>query len=168
MLNILIGLVFLVFLLGLYFLFYKKQMAPVENKPLNPTKIDLYFEELFARLDQNKIAIEAEKDHSSKGYVNPINDMAEFLKSNLSTANDWASFEQYFEKVHKDFFKNLKSDYPTISTNELNMCALLKLNIRNKDIAQIMGISPIVSAKHKIGCPKNWNFHQMKPYGILF
>ena len=68
--------------------------------------------------------------------------MAEFLKSNLATSDNWSSFEHYFEKVHKDFFKILKSKYPSISTNELNMCALLKLNIQNKDIAQIMGISP--------------------------
>ena len=38
------------------------------------------------------------------------------------------------------FFKNLKTAYPNITTSELNLCALIKLNVPNKEIAQLMGI----------------------------
>ena len=144
--NRLIGLAFLFLLTGLSFLIYKKyrraETVPSENKPIDQTKIDRYFEELFARLDQKGGIAGVEENHTPSGNVAPIHDMAEFLKSNLTTANEWIAFEQYFEKIHKDFFKKLKSTYPTITSNEMNMCALLKLNLLNKDIAQIMGISP--------------------------
>ncbi|MEO1260154.1 MAG: tetratricopeptide repeat protein [Bacteroidota bacterium] len=140
--NALPALALLVFILTFAFLVFKKYYKPAAppstKEPLDQTKIDQYFAELFARLDANKNAGEAKTNRK----IVPIDDMAEFLKSNLSASGDWASFEHYFEKVHKDFFKSLKSDFPTITVNELNMCALLKLNLLNKDIAQIMGISP--------------------------
>ncbi len=150
------GISLLVLALVFSFFFFKKyrkkETVPSENQNSDQTKMDQYFEELFARLDQNETASEVKKNRLSNAEVNPINDMAEFLKTNIKEPNDWASFEKYFEKVHKDFFKNLKSKYPTITINELNMCALLKLNLRNKDIAQIMGISPdsVRKAQHRL------------------
>ena len=87
--------------------------------------------------------------------------MADFLSDNLSTEKDWKLFELYFSKIHKDFFKKLKITYPNITTNELNLCALLKLNIPNKEIAQIMRISygSVRKAQHrlakKIGIPSD-------------
>ncbi len=132
--------------ISIYFLSYKKsnkrETVPTEVNAIDETKLDRYFKELFDRLEQNKMATKKEKNSPSKVTIAPITDMAEFLKTNLSTTNDWSAFEHYFEKVHKDFFKNIKSDYPDISINELNLCALIKLNLRSKDIAQIMGISP--------------------------
>ena len=119
----------------------KKQSLPTNSKPLDQNKIDQYFEELFARLDQNRIALEEGKNPTTKNDPPPIYDMTAFLSANLNSSKDWASFEHYFEKVHKDFFKNLRATYPTISPNELNICALIKLNLRNKDIAQVLGIS---------------------------
>lgn len=137
--EITIDLCLLIILSFFSFLFLKNRpdQIPIsdENKSLDQTKIEQYFEELFARLEENQSALQS-------ATPPPIHDMTEFLKTNLSTPNDWSSFEYYFKKVHKDFFKKLKSSCPSITSHELNMCALLKLNLQNKDIAQIIGISP--------------------------
>ncbi len=139
-LKVLLGGSFLALILFIFFIKkQKRELASVKQNFEDQTKMDQYFEKLFARLDQNLPISEKENTHSHKSK--PINDMASFLSSNLSTDSDWKSFEMYFEKVHKDFFKILKTKYPAITPNELNMCALLKLNIPNKDIAQILGIS---------------------------
>ncbi len=37
--------------------------------------------------------------------------------------------------------KRLKDLYPTLSPNELRLCAYLRLNMTTKDIAQILNIS---------------------------
>ena len=144
--KIVIGLSILILFLSFSYLYLKKKrkekVSLPESDSLVEAKIDEYFKTLFARLDQNETVPAVDKNSSSNDVnLKPINDMTEFLKTNLTTPNTWASFEHYFEKVHKNFFKDLKTMYPTISINELNMCALLKLNLRNKDIAQIMGIS---------------------------
>lgn len=133
-----IGLIILLVPMVIYFLRNQKVPKPKEKAaPGISSKLDHYFEELFSRLDQNGLI-----NYSNDNQEGTINSMSDFLKENLTTANDWKSFEHYFSKIHKDFFKNLKIDYPKLSSNELNMCALLKLNILNKDMAQIMGISP--------------------------
>jgi PAS domain S-box-containing protein len=51
--------------------------------------------------------------------------------------SNWEEFEILFEKVHSSFYENLSARYPDLTSNERKMCAFLKLNMSNKDIAQI-------------------------------
>jgi len=54
---------------------------------------------------------------------------------------NWENFTQYFEQVHKDFSKTVKTRYPEITKNELRLMALLKMNLSSKEIATILNIS---------------------------
>ena len=128
-----------------------KETISAENSNNISNKLDHYFEEILHRFEQNGYSAKNE-EHENNGEASEISNMATFLVKNLSTENEWKSFEHYFTKVHKDFFKHLKTSYPNISTNELNLCALLKLNIPNKEIAQIMGISynSVRKAQHRL------------------
>jgi DNA-binding CsgD family transcriptional regulator len=65
---------------------------------------------------------------------------------------DWDEFKLYFERVHPDFFGRLKEQYPSLSANELRLCALLKLNLSVKEMASLMGISPesVKMARHRL------------------
>lgn len=130
-LSSIVGLFLLVFL----FIYYRRSLSKnkIASPPQENDKLDLYFEELFNRLDQS-----TDKKIQS---IPPASDMAGFLKTQLSDSHGWEAFDTHFEKVHKDFYKNLKLEFPQLTSNDLNMCALLKLNINNKDIAQIMAIS---------------------------
>ena len=114
-------------------------------------KLDHYFEELLHRFEEKGLSNTSGQTENNV-EARDITNMTTFLAENLSTESNWKLFEQYFTKVHKDFFKFLKTTYPNISTNELNLCALLKLNIPNKEIAQIMGISynSVRKAQHRL------------------
>ena len=48
----------------------------------------------------------------------------------------------HFELVHTGFFERLVTNYPKLSNNDLRMCAYLRMNLNNKDISQILHISP--------------------------
>jgi DNA-binding CsgD family transcriptional regulator len=50
-------------------------------------------------------------------------------------------FESAFDEVHEDFLNRLKSKYPLLTPTELRLCAFLKMNISNKEIAPLMNIS---------------------------
>jgi DNA-binding CsgD family transcriptional regulator len=65
---------------------------------------------------------------------------------------DWEEFKLCFERVHQDFFKHLKEQYPSLSVNELRLCALLKLNLSVKEMSSLMGISPesVKMARHRL------------------
>lgn len=63
------------------------------------------------------------------------------LTSNLNTEDDWKMFLIKFEQKHHNFFKTLKECYPQLTTNDLRLCACLKLNMDTKDIASLMNLS---------------------------
>lgn len=50
-------------------------------------------------------------------------------------------FQKQFEGVHKDFIKNLKMKYPTLTPNELRICSLIKMNMVTRDISDLLGVS---------------------------
>jgi DNA-binding CsgD family transcriptional regulator len=55
--------------------------------------------------------------------------------------NAFEDFEKYFIEVHPRFYNSLKQKYPDLSQNELKVCALIRLNLNNKQIAEITGKS---------------------------
>jgi DNA-binding CsgD family transcriptional regulator len=66
--------------------------------------------------------------------------------------NNWKDFDHYFESVNKNFYTRLKQKYPEISTNDLKICALIKLNLSIKEMAAILNISPdsVKTARHRL------------------
>lgn len=63
------------------------------------------------------------------------------LANNLDTEDDWKMFLIKFEQKHHNFFRLLKDRYPLLTTNDLRLCACLKLNMDTKDIASLMNLS---------------------------
>lgn len=55
--------------------------------------------------------------------------------------NAFNDFEKYFIEVHPEFYSKLKHKYESLSQNELRVCALLRLNLSSKQIADITGRS---------------------------
>ena len=79
--------------------------------------------------------------------VEPVNS-EEKLKKILKLLNDaekseneWEHFAVNFDKIHASFLANLKEKVPTLSINELKLCAYLKINLSSKEIAQLMNVS---------------------------
>ena len=54
----------------------------------------------------------------------------------------WDEFELRFKNVHSDFYDKLISQFPNLTSNELRLCAFLKMNLSTKDIASITGQNP--------------------------
>lgn len=55
---------------------------------------------------------------------------------------NWDDFESHFEFVHQGFFKGIRTNYGDFTSNELRLCAFIKLNLCNKEIATIIYTSP--------------------------
>ncbi len=85
---------------------------------------------------------------STKGYQQLIRT----INFDLQDDNNWENFSRYFEEVHKDFNSNVKSKYPEVTSNELRLLALLKMNLSSKEIANILNISPegIKKARYRL------------------
>lgn len=51
----------------------------------------------------------------------------------------WDEFELRFKQVHSGFYDRLLLKFPDLSSNELKLCALLKLNLSTKEICELTG-----------------------------
>ncbi len=78
---------------------------------------------------------EIEKDSNPKGKQKIKALIAD--NKRISYNSNWDEFELLFEKVHRSFYEKLNTQYPTLTANERKLCAFLKLNMSNKDIAHI-------------------------------
>jgi DNA-binding NarL/FixJ family response regulator len=61
-------------------------------------------------------------------------------------------FDVNFEKVHHNFFEKLKEIYPGITQRDLRLCAFVKMNLTNKEIAPLLNISVrgVETARYRI------------------
>lgn len=58
-----------------------------------------------------------------------------------NSGREWEGFEEHFDLLHDDFIKKLKKRYPTLSMQELRLCAYLKMKLSTKEMAQQMRLS---------------------------
>ncbi|MBY0481006.1 MAG: hypothetical protein K2Q21_06610 [Chitinophagaceae bacterium] len=73
--------------------------------------------------------------------VEELKKMIKVISDAEKMDKDWEHFTQHFDRVHNDFIVGLKEKFPTITANELKLCAFLHMNLSTKEIAQLMNIS---------------------------
>lgn len=88
-------------------------------------------------LEKLKQKVKELKENNSTNY----NQLIQTINFDLQDDNNWENFKKYFEEVHTDFNNNVKQKYPKITSNELRLMALLKMNLTSKEIANILNIS---------------------------
>ncbi|RXG18024.1 helix-turn-helix and ligand-binding sensor domain-containing protein [Leeuwenhoekiella aestuarii] len=75
-------------------------------------------------------------------------------------------FDVHFEKVHQNFFNQLKEIDPSITKRELRLCAFVKMNLTNKEIAPLLNISTrgVETARYRIRKKLNINDESFNAY----
>lgn len=63
------------------------------------------------------------------------------LNNSIEHEDEWEVFEENFNQVHEEFFTKLKEQYPILTPKDLKVCAYIKMNLANKEIAPLMNIS---------------------------
>lgn len=82
--------------------------------------------------DVERLVQESDIDQR-KSIARNIKNTVDFNK----IGKNWDEFRLYFEQTYPTFFKKLNDKYPNLSLNEQRLCALLALNMRTKEIAEI-------------------------------
>ena len=70
-----------------------------------------------------------------------IRQVIKIIDRNLNNNDDWHVFEEAFNNADKDFLKKIKSVHPVLTSNDLRLCAYLRLNLSSKEIAPLLNIS---------------------------
>lgn len=88
-------------------------------------------DELFNLKDKN----------GNKLSTDQLQKVNKLMDNARSDERDWDVFEKSFNESHENFFKKLKADYPSLSPNDLKLCAYLRLNMSSKDMASLLNIT---------------------------
>ncbi len=83
--------------------------------------------------------LEAAKDDECKPKLRTI---IRKIENNVRVHYDWGEFEKWFQEVYQDFFTKLREEYPKLTVREQKVCALLRLNLNTKDIANLTNLEP--------------------------
>lgn len=73
--------------------------------------------------------------------IAPLHQKINVMLNSVDTEEDWKTFLIKFEQKHTDFFKKLKNLYPQLTSNDLRLCACIKLNLDIKETASLMNLS---------------------------
>lgn len=63
------------------------------------------------------------------------------IKTAEQTNQDWEQFSLHFNNANEGFFNRLKEKHPDLTPNEVKLCALIRMNLLSKEIAQIIHVS---------------------------
>lgn len=84
--------------------------------------------------DDLKNSTEATSNRSIKSVISTIT-------RNVKEEDTWNVFKEAFDNADKDFIKKVKELHPSLTPNDLRLCAYLRLNLSSKEIAPLINIS---------------------------
>ena len=71
-----------------------------------------------------------------------LRDLSLDLQQQVATTERKQVLQQNVEQVNAEFYDKIKTDYPKLTRSELELCALIRLNLSSKDIAAIRSVEP--------------------------
>ncbi len=90
--------------------------------------------ELLSLIKEDLKRTSEEGNRNIKSVITTIN-------KNISEEDTWNIFKDAFNNADKDFLKKVKNLHPSLTPNDLRLCAYLRLNLSSKEIAPLLNIS---------------------------
>ena len=136
----------------------KKKEKEIEFKELNNQKQLIQFKNQNLQQDienknrelgistmnlikKNELLNAIKKELKNANKVDDFKSVVKLINNNLNTTDDWKLFEVAFNNADKDFLKKIKNKHPNLTSNDLRLCAYLRLNLASKEIAPLLNIS---------------------------
>ncbi|EAY27485.1 response regulator [Microscilla marina] len=128
----------------------KEMIESQANRELSVKAMESYqknqmLETIYAEL--GKVSKMTEGEANKK-----LQKVLRLIKESLAFEDEWKNFVTHFEKVHPSFFRTLKSQCPQLTTEDLKHCAYIRIYLSNKEIAQLLNITPksVITHHHRI------------------
>lgn len=117
----------------------QEKLAANQRELASSTLYMVQKNELLNRLkEQIKELNNLNSDHKKPA----LQDIESTLQKSIYLDADWAKFKLHFEQVHPQFFEELLAQHPTLTKNEIRLCAYFHINLSTKEIASLLNIDP--------------------------
>jgi len=104
-----------------------------KNRELAASTMNLIKKNEFLNELKQKLT-SAKKDDDIQKVISVIN-------RNIAEKDNWKLFKEAFDNADKDFLQSVKEVHPNLTSNDLKLCAYLRLNLSSKEIAPLLNIS---------------------------
>ncbi|AXT62648.1 tetratricopeptide repeat protein [Aquimarina sp. AD10] len=74
--------------------------------------------------------------------VYPYRKVLQVINFDEKEDQNWELFRELFEETHHGFYKKINDRFPSITSKELRLICLLRLNLSSKEISKFLNISP--------------------------
>ncbi|MCB2221514.1 MAG: tetratricopeptide repeat protein [Bacteroidetes bacterium] len=118
---------------------YEKELEIKKNELTSHALQIVQKNELLETLKKQVTDLEEQSGEESRSDFRKLRHM---INGSAQSDKEWNNFNRHFEQVHQGFLSKLKADFPILSSNDLRLSAMLKLNLTSKEVAAIMNISP--------------------------
>ena len=98
---------------------------------------------------KERLLKESEKKGRSEEVLRFLKGMTRELNRELQSENYWDHFERNYRELHEDFSAKLKAEYPTLTKGEIRLSYLLRQQMSNKEVANVLNVSPAAVEKAK-------------------
>ena len=120
----------------------KKAMGDdLELKSKELTSHTLHLIQKNQLLDQLKSKLTEMIKDDKRDQRKELKQVINLITINSNQEKNWDDFRIIFERVHENFFESLKKHTTALTSSELRLVALLKMNLSSADIATMLGIS---------------------------
>lgn len=134
---------------------HQKELAELEQQRLQEQ-----YEDVKHQLKNKtvELAVKAREAEEKNKLIQSLRELFEKSKKSSSVGSiKWAemdrilnaylkgedkTFEIQMDELHQEFFKKLKDQFPNLSSNDLRLCAYLKIGLNSKEIAELLNIQP--------------------------
>lgn len=136
----------------------RKQIAQLEKKHLQ-NELELKQKEVVSntllQAQKNQLLNELLTDTQQLEHLGnrtEVNQLKRKIKQGINTDKNLEFFRIQFEKTHEEFYMHLRSNYPKLSPRDLQLCALIRLNFSNKEMAALLNIevNSAQKARHRL------------------
>ncbi len=108
----------------------------IENKKKELTTNVMYLLKKNEFISTLSLKLNELSSNLKKENISIVQNIIREINNNTSS-DSWKEFEVRFEEVYTGFYNKLIKEYPTLTPNELRLCAFLRLNMSTKEIAAI-------------------------------
>lgn len=107
-----------------------------KNKELAVSTMNLIKKDELLKIIKEDLKNTTEVPSSKK-----IKSVISNINKEVTDESTWNVFKDAFDKADNDFIKKMKDIHPTLTPNDLRLCAYLRLNLSSKEIAPLLNIS---------------------------
>lgn len=116
-----------------------KQLLEVKSRALSTHTLNLIKHNQF--LESLRNTLQAMVKDDKRDQKKQMNQILTEINQSFNHERNWKEFTLAFEQVHHQFLENLKKYSQELTSADMRLITLLKMNLDSSDIATLLGIS---------------------------